>query len=87
MHTKGVSSLSEAKPGIASLRVTIAPLLGDLFSLTAFRSCSCFHSRSVYLSVCLFPCCPVFCLLYSLAEGARLFEDLTVGECYSSMRV
>lgn len=37
--------------------------------------------------VCLYPCCPVFCLLCSLAKGARLFEDLTVGECTSSMRV
>lgn len=83
MHIQGAFE-SWAKAGIASFRVTISPLLGDLFSLTVFAHALVFIPG---LSVCLSPCCPVFCLLYLLAEGARLFEDLTVGECNSSMCV
>lgn len=47
-----------------------------------FFSCSSFHLWSV---LCL--CCPVSCLLYSLAKRARFFEDLTVGEFNRSMRI
>lgn len=66
VYSKGVSILSEswAKPGIASLRVTIDPLLDDLFSLTAFCSCSCFHSRSVCLSVCLLAVLSSVCYIH-----------------------